>query len=115
MVGAVAFIGTLIVYSGIPAGQLGKAHENLAREVEELQCADVSDGSDDSEPAEEKAGKSSEEIIDSLYIKTFGRMPTQTEKNQLVAKINTDQKQSREDLEDLFWALLNAKEFMFNH
>jgi hypothetical protein len=62
-----------------------------------------------------KAGKSSEEIIDSLYIKTFGRMPTQTEKNQLVAKINTDPKQSREDLEDLFWALLNAKEFMFNH
>ena len=62
-----------------------------------------------------KAGKPSEEIIDSLYIKTFGRMPTQTEKNQLVAKINTDPKQSREDLEDLFWALLNAKEFMFNH
>ena len=60
MVGAVAFIGTLIVYSGIPAGQLGKAHEDLAREVEELQCADVSDGSEDSEPAEEKAGKSSD-------------------------------------------------------
>ena len=61
------------------------------------------------------AGKSSEEIIDSLYIRTFGRKPTETEKTQLIAKINVDPKQSREDLEDLFWALLNAKEFMFNH
>ena len=60
-------------------------------------------------------GKSSEEIIDSLYIRTFGRKPTETEKTQLIAKINLDPKQSREDLEDLFWALLNAKEFMFNH
>ena len=60
-------------------------------------------------------GKSSEAIIDSLYIRTFGRRPTQTEKTQLIAKINVDPKQSREDLEDLFWALLNAKEFMFNH
>ena len=60
-------------------------------------------------------GKSSEAIIDSLYIRTFGRKPTQTEKTQLIAKINVDPKQSREDLEDLFWALLNAKEFMFNH
>ena len=60
-------------------------------------------------------GKSSEEIIDSLYIRTFGRKPTETEKTQLIAKINVDPKQSREDLEDLFWALLNAKEFMFNH
>ena len=61
------------------------------------------------------AGKSSEEIIDSLYIRTFGRKPTETEKTQLIAKINVDPKKSREDLEDLFWALLNAKEFMFNH
>ena len=61
------------------------------------------------------SGKSSEEIIDSLYIRTFGRKPTETEKTQLIAKINVDPKQSREDLEDLFWALLNAKEFMFNH
>ena len=61
------------------------------------------------------SGKSSEEIIESLYIRSFGRKPTETEKTQLIAKINVDTKKSREDLEDLFWALLNAKEFMFNH
>jgi len=60
-------------------------------------------------------GKSSEQIIDSLYIRAFGRRPTQTEKSQLLAQIGTDPKMVKQDLEDVFWALLNAKEFMFNH
>jgi hypothetical protein len=60
-------------------------------------------------------GRSSEQIIDSLYIRAFGRKPTQTEKSQLIAQIDTDPKKIKQDLEDVFWALLNAKEFMFNH
>ena len=60
-------------------------------------------------------GKTTEQIIDSLYIRAFGRKPTQTEKSQLLAQINTDPKKVKQDLEDVFWALLNAKEFMFNH
>lgn len=60
-------------------------------------------------------GKSPEQIIESLYIRAFGRGPTQTEKSQLLAQIDTDPKKAKQDLEDVFWALLNAKEFMFNH
>ena len=60
-------------------------------------------------------GKPSEQIIDSLYIRAFGRKPTQTERSQLLAQIDTDPKKIKQDLEDVFWALLNAKEFMFNH
>ena len=60
-------------------------------------------------------GKSPEQIIDSLYIRAFGRKPTQTERSQLLAQIDTDPKKIKQDLEDVFWALLNAKEFMFNH
>ena len=60
-------------------------------------------------------GKSSEQIIDSLYIRAFGRKPTQTERSQLLAQIDADPKKIKQDLEDVFWALLNAKEFMFNH
>ena len=60
-------------------------------------------------------GKTPEQIIDSLYIRSFGRKPTQTEKSQLLAQIDTDPKKVKQDLEDVFWALLNAKEFMFNH
>ena len=60
-------------------------------------------------------GKTTEQIIDSLYIRAFGRKPTQTEKSQLLAQIDNDPKKVKQDLEDVFWALLNAKEFMFNH
>ncbi|MEE3177182.1 MAG: PSD1 and planctomycete cytochrome C domain-containing protein [Verrucomicrobiota bacterium] len=60
-------------------------------------------------------GKPPEQIIDSLYIRAFGRKPTQTERSQLLAQIDTDPKKIKQDLEDVFWALLNAKEFMFNH
>ena len=60
-------------------------------------------------------GNSPEIIIDSLYIRAFGRKPTQTERSQLLAQIDTDPKKIKQDLEDVFWALLNAKEFMFNH
>ncbi|MCP4849262.1 MAG: DUF1553 domain-containing protein [Verrucomicrobiaceae bacterium] len=60
-------------------------------------------------------GKSPEQIIQNLYIRTFSRLPTTTENDQLLAKIDKDPAKIRQDLEDVFWALLNAKEFIFNH
>ena len=60
-------------------------------------------------------GKSPEHVIQSLYIRTFSRLPTATERDQLLAKIDKDPAIIRQDLEDVFWALLNAKEFIFNH
>ena len=61
------------------------------------------------------ANKEPREIIESLYIKAFCRKPTETELGQLLAKLDSDPAKLRQDLEDVFWALLNAKEFMFNH
>ena len=60
-------------------------------------------------------GKSPENIIENLYIRTFSRLPTETELSQLLSKIDNDPKKNQQDLEDVFWALLNAKEFIFNH
>ena len=60
-------------------------------------------------------GKSPEHIIENLYIRTFSRIPTETELSQLLSKIDKDPKKIQQDLEDVFWALLNAKEFIFNH
>lgn len=61
------------------------------------------------------AGKKPEEIIQSLYIRAFGRIPTSEETQQLTAEANKDPMKIQQSLEDLFWALLNSKEFMFNH
>jgi len=60
---------------------------------------------------------SPESIIEDLYLRTLGRPPTTTEKEKLAPHLTEakDQKQTREVLDDVFWALLNSKEFLFNH
>jgi hypothetical protein len=55
-----------------------------------------------------------EEVIRDLHIRCFTREPTPAEVQTLVAMVQ--QSPSRpEGLKDVFWALLNAKEFVFNH
>ena len=58
-----------------------------------------------------------DDIIENLYLRTLGRPPTQAEKEKLAPHLAEakDQKQTREVLDDIFWALLNSKEFLFNH
>ena len=60
-----------------------------------------------------KDGKKPEEVIDELYLKCYSRLPRKPEKENLLASL--DLENPREGLEDIFWALLNSKEFMFNH
>jgi len=58
--------------------------------------------------------KTPQEILDELYIRCLSRRPTEKEHaalNALLAE-NSDKKQT---LEDTFWALLNSREFLFNH
>ena len=61
--------------------------------------------------------KSPEEIITSLYIRALGRQPTDTERSRLLEAVGRarDPKETREILTDIFWAILNSKEFIFNH
>jgi hypothetical protein len=61
-----------------------------------------------------KAGKNREEIIQDLYLRCFARKPTEQE----IAKLSSyfkDPKKDDQVLNDVFWALLNSKEFIFNH
>jgi hypothetical protein len=53
-------------------------------------------------------------VAEELYLRCLGRKPTPAEAGRIAAKLGheTDPKQS---LEDLFWALLNTNEFLFNH
>lgn len=60
-----------------------------------------------------KDGKSPALIIDDLYLRCYSRLPRDNEKANLLASIDTEN--PTESLTDIFWALLNSKEFIFNH
>lgn len=63
------------------------------------------------------AKKPHAEIIEALYLRALSRSPTEGEKEKLLAAVaeGADPNGQREILEDIFWALLNSKEFIFNH
>ena len=62
-----------------------------------------------------QAGKNPEDVIDELYIRCLARKPTETEKTKLMAFVGEEGRTDEEVLNDLFWAVLNSKEFIFNH
>jgi hypothetical protein len=61
-----------------------------------------------------KQGQTPDQIIDNLYFRCFSRKPTDDEMTKLKGFIAPDSNQEQV-LNDIFWSLLNAKEFVFNH
>ena len=53
-------------------------------------------------------------ILTDLYLRTVSRPPTGDEVNTLTPLLS-DPASREKTFEDIFWALLNSKEFMFNH
>jgi hypothetical protein len=53
-------------------------------------------------------------VAEELYIRCLSRTPTSPEAARIAAKLAESADKCRA-LEDLFWALLNSNEFMFNH
>jgi hypothetical protein len=60
------------------------------------------------------AGAPPTEIIDELFLRCFGRMPTERERIATLVTV-LDNADPRQALEDVLWALLNSPEFIFNH
>lgn len=61
-----------------------------------------------------KSGKKDPEIIEELFLRAFARRPTAAELESVQKSIA--QAPSRDEgVQDLLWALINSKEFMFNH
>ncbi|MBT5847006.1 MAG: DUF1549 domain-containing protein, partial [Verrucomicrobiales bacterium] len=61
-----------------------------------------------------QGGKTPSEIVDDLYVRCLARKPTAPEKAKLMVFF-TEGRPEEEVLNDLFWAVLNSKEFIFNH
>ena len=58
--------------------------------------------------------KSDSEILEEMFLSTLSRRPAPNEKDRLITRIASS-KNRRETLEDILWAILNAREFVFNH
>lgn len=61
-----------------------------------------------------KQGQTPDQIIQNLYLRCFSRKPTDEEMTKLKQFIAPDSN-PEQALNDIFWSLLNAKEFVFNH
>ncbi len=60
--------------------------------------------------------KSPDQILNEAFLTALARYPTSTEKERLgLAVAGADGRISRPAVEDLYWALLSTKEFLFNH
>lgn len=59
-------------------------------------------------------GKNPGTIIERLYVLCFSRKPREDEKANLLAALEGEE-DKKVALEDVFWAILNSKEFIFNH
>ena len=59
------------------------------------------------------AGKKPNEIVEEIYLRCLGRKPTEAESQRIAELCGTGEKPVAE-LQDVFWAVLNSREFLFN-
>jgi hypothetical protein len=60
------------------------------------------------------AKKQPAEVIETLYVRCLSRLPTPAETERLLSVVNQSPTPPQ-GLEDVFWAILNSREFLFNH
>jgi hypothetical protein len=54
------------------------------------------------------------QIVEKLYVRCFSRKPT-AEEQAALAPLFAEGQNVKQSLEDVFWSLLNSREFIFNH
>jgi hypothetical protein len=60
------------------------------------------------------SGKPDSAVLDEMFLTTLARRPSPAEKDRLLTRIATAPSK-REIFEDVLWALVSSKEFVFNH
>ena len=62
------------------------------------------------------SGKTNEQIVEEAYLTAVSRFPTVPEKMEMVEMLSSVKpEEKRQALEDVFWSLLSAQDFVFNH
>lgn len=61
-----------------------------------------------------ESGLDRDAIIEKIYVRCLSRKPTETERSNLV-KLVAESPNGDQGLHDVFWAILNSREFIFNH
>ncbi|MCI0745011.1 MAG: DUF1553 domain-containing protein [Verrucomicrobia subdivision 3 bacterium] len=57
-----------------------------------------------------------EKAIEELYLSALARYPTEGEKEKLTRALSeAPERERRQALEDIYWAVLSSREFLFNH
>ena len=55
-------------------------------------------------------------VVEELYLASLSRLPTESEREQLVAELAAAKPdERRQAIEDLCWSVLTSREFLFNH
>jgi len=62
-----------------------------------------------------KAKKSPDEVVTEIYWRALSRPPSDAERAKLKEFFSDDPKELTNAYYDIFWAVMNSKEFMFNH
>jgi hypothetical protein len=55
------------------------------------------------------------ELADEVYLATLGRFPTDAERQLFLEAVDDSPEGRRQAVEDLLWAVLNTKDFLYNH
>ncbi len=62
------------------------------------------------------SGKSPSEIVDEVYLSALSRFPSAKEKTEVTKLLASAQAEDkRQTLEDIFWGVMSARDFVFNH
>ena len=57
-----------------------------------------------------------EKIVEEIYLAGLSRFPTKAEKTKLLKVLDAaPESERRAAIEDVYWAVLSSKEFIFNH
>ena len=61
------------------------------------------------------ASEKDDQVVEELYLAALSRLPGESEKAKALAYLDRNKKNRSQSIQDLLWAILNTKEFLFNH